>query len=125
MEEHAVMTTVDRTLEALAFGIDIVGVGILLIGVAVGLTGFVAALIKHRGGSDRYWFLQRARCRLGTYLLFGLELMIVSDVIHSVGSRSLEDLAALGALVVIRTVIAHFLGREIEEIQAGIRAQTS
>ena len=54
------------------------------------------------------------RLFLGTYILFGLEFMIVSDLIHSFLKPELTSLASLGLLVVIRTMISFFLGRELE-----------
>ena len=57
------------------------------------------------------------RCQLGTYLVFALELMIVSDLVHSVVSRTLDDLYFLAAIVVLRTMIAYFLGPEIQELR--------
>ena len=50
------------------------------------------------------------RLFLGTYILFGLEFMIVSDLIHSFLKPELTSLASLGALVVIRTVISFLPG---------------
>ena len=43
-----------------------------------------------------------------------LEFMIVSDLIHSFLKPELSSLASLGVLVVIRTMISFFLGRELE-----------
>ena len=57
------------------------------------------------------------RCQLGTYLLLGLEFMIASDIIHSFISRSPDDLLFLGLIVVIRTAIGFFLGKEMEEVR--------
>lgn len=61
--------------------------------------------------------LLRLRCVLGGYLLLGLEFLIVSDIIHSVLRRALADLAELGALVAIRTVIAFFLNHEMQRLE--------
>lgn len=117
--ENIVVSTIERGLEFAAYVVDVVGVLVVLLGFAIGLVGFVAVLLKPKRELDQYVAIQHARCSLGMYLLFGLELMIASDVLRSIVSRSLEDLALLGVLVVIRTVIAYFLGREIEEIRAG------
>jgi uncharacterized membrane protein len=53
-------------------------------------------------------------------LVFALELLIISDLLHSLVSRSLDDMAIVGALVVIRTVISYFLNKEILEVSTGI-----
>ena len=61
--------------------------------------------------------LSAARTILGTYILTGLEFMIASDIIHTVITRELTDLIFVGLLVLIRTAISFFLGREILELQ--------
>ncbi len=58
------------------------------------------------------------RCDLGIKLVFALELLIISDLLHTVVSRTVEDLTFLGALVGIRTLVAFFLNREIQEVSA-------
>lgn len=49
-------------------------------------------------------------------LVFALELMIISDLLHTIISRSVDDLILVGGLVVIRTVIAYFLNKEIQDV---------
>ena len=71
--------------------------------------------------ADRIMRLQVARCALGIKLVFALELLIISDLLHTVVSHSLDDLWFLAALVVIRTVISFFLNREIQEVEAEIQ----
>jgi uncharacterized membrane protein len=58
---------------------------------------------------------------LGRYILAGLELLIVSDVIHTALSFQLEDIAFLGALVLVRSVISFFLERELKELRTAGR----
>ena len=56
--------------------------------------------------------------QLGRYILAALELLIVSDIIHTALSLALKDLLFLGLLVLIRSVISFFLDREIRDIRA-------
>ena len=44
--------------------------------------------------------------------------MIISDLLQTMASRSLDDMILLGGLVGIRTVIAYFLNKEIQDISA-------
>ena len=124
MEGSGVVALIEQWLEGVAYLVDLGGVLVILIGFALGLTRFVAVSINRQKRVDQYDAVRRARCTLGTYLLFGLELLIVSDVLRSVVSHSLEDLASLGLLVVIRTLIAYFLGREIEEMRTAEKAES-
>jgi len=64
--------------------------------------------------------LQRVRCSLGVKLVFALELLIISDLLHTIFSRSMDDMLIVGALVVIRTVIAYSLNKEIQEMSGEI-----
>ena len=45
--------------------------------------------------------------------------MIASDIIHTVITRELMDLLFVGLLVLIRTAISFFLGKEVAELEAG------
>lgn len=56
-----------------------------------------------------------ARRVLGGYILAGLEVLIVSDVINTVLGPTLENLYFLGTIVIIRTAIGYFLERELDE----------
>ena len=54
---------------------------------------------------------------LGRYILLGLELMIVSDLIHSFLKPDLESLYVLTLVVIIRTAVSFFLGKELEAVE--------
>ncbi len=55
------------------------------------------------------------RHQLGSHLLLGLEYMIAADIISTIYHPTLIDMALLGSIVVIRTVISHSLQREVDE----------
>ena len=94
--------------------------GIVMVwGFAMAVFGFIQASLR-RVVAERIRGLQVVRCDLGVILVFALELLIISDLLHTIVSRSMDDLLMVGVLVVIRTVIAFFLNKEIEEISAGI-----
>ena len=78
--------------------------------------GFVRAEIKRFKNPGDMAVCHQIRIQLGTYILTGIEFMIASDIIHTVLTRELTDLAFVAALVVIRTAISFFLGREIKEL---------
>ena len=59
----------------------------------------------------------RERVELGRYILAGLELLIVSDIIHTALSLALADLVFLGLLVLIRSLISFFLDRELGSLK--------
>ena len=104
-------------LEELAFYIDLFGIFIILYGFVISAVGlFISELGRFKENSD-LMACQKIRVQLGTYILLGIEFMIASDIIHTVLTRDLMDLAFVSALVVIRTAISFFLGREINELK--------
>ena len=58
------------------------------------------------------------RLRLGSYILLSLEFIIISDIIMTGISRTVDDLLALGLLVIIRVALSFFLGRELSDVKA-------
>src|SRR4030095_7415983 len=55
--------------------------------------------------------------RFGMWLLLGLEFELAADIIASVISPTCEEIAALGAIAVIRTFLNYFLERDLEEAE--------
>jgi uncharacterized membrane protein len=51
---------------------------------------------------------QHVRCIFGTYILIGLEFLIISDIIQTVISHSKDDLIFLAAIVLLRTIIGYY-----------------
>jgi uncharacterized membrane protein len=64
------------------------------------------------------------RHQFGSYLLLGLEFLIAADIIYTVTHPRLEEVALLGSIVVIRTVISYFLDREIAGFHAHAGEET-
>ncbi len=79
---------------------------------------FVVLKIKNKSVSNTD--IRSIRCYLGTYLLLGLEIMIVADIIKTVLNQTREELIFLGGIVVIRTILSYFLNKEIEQIESGL-----
>lgn len=104
------------TLEWVSAAIELASIVIMLIGSARFIAGFVGAEFR-RDGTERVRRINRERVELGRYILAGLELFIVSDIIHAALSLALEDLLFLGLLVLIRSVISYFLDREMRQIR--------
>ncbi|MFT5466217.1 MAG: putative membrane protein [Verrucomicrobiales bacterium] len=73
-----------------------------------------AAFTVFTRGSD---VIRHLRIDLGQSLLLSLEVLIISDILHSIVKRSIEDLTILGVIVVIRVTLAFFLDREITHLR--------
>ncbi|MEC4674972.1 MAG: DUF1622 domain-containing protein [Nitrospirota bacterium] len=109
------MDTLQQFFEYVALAIDLVGISIILWGFSLSFKDFVALELTPGKKGNFIQVTQQIRCQLGTYLLMGLEFMIASDIIHSFITRSTDDLIYLGVIVVIRTAIGYFLGKELAE----------
>ena len=103
-------------LEYVAAVIDLLGILLLLIGAARFVVGVARAELS-RDETRRLRGTNRERIELGRYILAGLELLIVSDIIHTSLSLAFADLFYLGLLVLIRSVISFFLDRELGEVR--------
>lgn len=55
------------------------------------------------------------RKELTDKIIFGLEILIIADIIETLRKPVLEELLLVGAIVVIRTILSYFLSKEVEE----------
>lgn len=110
---HTALPGLVTGLEWVATAIDLFAIAVMLIGAARFALRFLRAEFA---GDARMSQIDAARLALGRYILTGLEVFIVSDIIHTALSLALSDLLFLGLLVLIRSVISFFLHREIQEI---------
>jgi uncharacterized membrane protein len=113
---HEALPWLVTLLDWVAALIDLCAILLLLVGAVRFVVG-VAASELSREGSARVRGTNRERVELGRYILAGLELLIVSDIIHTSLSLALADLLFLGLLVVIRSLISYFLDRELGELR--------
>ena len=96
--------------------IELAAITLLVIGAARFILGVASAELR-RSGDQRVQRTNRERIELGRYILAGLELFIVADLIRTALSLAFADLLFLGLLVVIRSVISYFLDRELGELK--------
>lgn len=106
-------------LNQISLFVGVIGVGIIVWGVLVGLLKFVKTEWSSLRGSDTTEAKESLRHQLGYYLLLGLEFLIAADIIHTVLTPSLGELAILGSIVAIRTVISFSINWELR--QSGLR----
>jgi uncharacterized membrane protein len=114
---HGELAWLAHALEWASTAIDLVAIAIMLIGAIRFMLGFLTSEVSGEPVT-RVHGIDRSRMELGRYILSALELLIVSDIIHTALSLELSDLVFLGVLVLIRSVISFFLDREIRDIRA-------
>ena len=113
---HGQLHWLVELLEICAALIDLAAILLLLIGAVRFIWDVVLSELFNRG-ADRIRKTNHARVELGRYILAGLELFIVSDVIHTALSLRFADLLFLLMLVIIRSITSYFLERELGQIK--------
>ncbi|WP_236545252.1 DUF1622 domain-containing protein [Tropicimonas marinistellae] len=113
---HADFPNLVHFLELVAAAVDVMAILVMLVGALRFLAGFVRAETKAEEAS-RARIINGERIQLGRYILAGLMIFIVSDIIHTALSLDLGDLIFLGLLVAIRFAVSHLLGQEVRAIK--------
>ena len=98
-------------MEHVAQGFEAIGVGVLIVGLLWSL--FLAGRMWRSAGGQRGF--RALRETFGGVLLLGLEILVAADLIRTVAvTPTLESVAVLGLIVVIRTFLSFSLQIEIE-----------
>jgi uncharacterized membrane protein len=104
--------TFNETMDDIAKGFEAAGVAVLVVGFVV---GFVQAGIAYVRGSDRAAIYRTLRSFVGRTILLSLEILVAADLIRTVAvDPSLENVASLAVIVLIRTILSFSLDVEIE-----------
>ncbi|MFW6189467.1 MAG: DUF1622 domain-containing protein [Planctomycetota bacterium] len=108
-----------EALEWLSLGIGSAGVAVIAWGAILALARFIQLEGQRAAGSSICESRHTMRHHFGSYLLLGLEFLVAADVIRTVTKPSLQEVAVLGGIVAIRTVLNYFLNLEIGEHTCG------
>src|SRR5215470_15524724 len=109
-------------MEHVAQGFEAFGVAVLVLGMAWSV---IVAYRTWRGAGGRRGY-KALRETFGGVLLLGLEILVAADLIRTVAvSPTLQNVAVLGSIVLIRTFLSFSLQIEIDGIPPWRRALTS
>ena len=100
-------------IDYLALGIGSIGVVVISWGVLLAVLRLVELETHRIKGKDLCRPREVLRHHLGSYLLLGLEFLIAADIVHTVIKPELSEMAILGSIVAIRTVLNYFLNKEV------------
>ncbi len=100
----------------LRLGVEAIGALIVALGVFLAALLFVRALVS-RETAD----FNAIRLTLSRYLALALEFQLGSDILSTAVAPTWTEIGKLGAIAIIRTVLNYFLGKEMQEEQAGER----
>lgn len=114
--------TVETVVHILIVILNTISVLILVLGVIKAIIRFINVEFSLKDNADRDEVELRSiniiKRNLGAYVLLSLEVLIAADIIESILNPTIEDILMLGAVVIIRTVISFFLGKEIEAVES-------
>ncbi|MDP3879242.1 MAG: DUF1622 domain-containing protein [Dehalococcoidales bacterium] len=103
-----------QIVDYVALGIGVIAALLIVYGVLLGIIEVIRAeWHEFSDKENKPAVFEEIRYDIGFHLLLGLEFLIAADIIRSILRPTLEELAILGGLVAIRTVISYFLGKEI------------
>ena len=113
------MSFVDA-MEAVVRVFEVAGVVVLLAGLVVGVLVAAVCLGRGRGPRTAYQLLRQV---LGGSILLALEVLVAADLIRTMTIEpTRENVAVLGLIVAIRTVLSFSIEIEIEGVVPWRRA---
>jgi uncharacterized membrane protein len=103
---------IEEAMDAIARGVEAIGILTLVLGLAAALVRAGLALASGLGAEEGYRIV---RTVFGRSILLGLEFLVAADIIRTVAVQpSLENVAVLGLIVLIRTFLSFSLEVEID-----------
>lgn len=104
--------TLQETVHWVATAIELVGIAIIVAGAVAALIAYLRRTVR---GADKGRRVAEFRSDLGRSILLGLEFLVAADIVNTVAIRpTLESLAVLAGIVLIRTFLSFSLEVEIE-----------
>lgn len=104
-------------LKDISFIIGLISFAIMAYGALLAIVNLIRTEIARFSGNYNIERVSVIRRNFGNYLLLGLEFLIAADIIQTIITPTLEELAILGGIVVVRTVLNYFLNKEIENVK--------
>ena len=108
------MDQIVHFMHLVSFAIGLAGCLILTYGVSIGLFHWLRIERMFWAGKEPQSERKALRHQLAYYLLVSLEFLIAADIIDTIVEPSLEELAVLGGVVAMRTVISFSLSWEMK-----------
>jgi uncharacterized membrane protein len=103
---------IEEAMDVVARGVEAIGILTLVLGLAAALVRAGLALASGQGAEEGYRIV---RTVFGRSILLGLEFLVAADIIRTVAVQpSLENVAVLGLIVLIRTFLSFSLEVEID-----------
>lgn len=109
----------EEIMENIARGFEVVGVAIIVIG---GVMALVVGLRNFASIDSLYTEVRRG---FGRPIILGLEVLVAADIIKTITiDPSLESVAVLGILVLVRIALSFSIDIEVDGVPPWRRAET-
>ena len=112
LSRSGVGETITDWIEYAALGIEIVAVVIIVVSILLSLLLYAYRRLRGELDDDPYDDLKG---QLGRTMLLGLEILVAADIVRTVAlDTTLESVAVLGLLVLVRTFLSWALDVELD-----------
>lgn len=101
-------------LELVIYILNILSIIIIVWGVVLAFIAFIKSELSSHNRVNAIENNNIIKNHLGSYILFGLEILIGADIIESILNPTINDMIILASIVIIRTFISYFLNKEME-----------
>lgn len=120
------LAAVREVIEVLSVATEVLAIVIIVIGIVVGTANYWRGSVTRPPDPAAYDHYKR---RVARSMLLGLEILVAADIVRTVAlDPTLEAVAALGLLVLVRTFLSWALVVETEgrwPWQSGVAAEPS
>ncbi|MBC5838852.1 DUF1622 domain-containing protein [Flavobacterium muglaense] len=109
-------TNIETIISSISFIIQLCSASILLFGfvkifIKFWLFEFKSFRLENKEIPSNF---KQLKLEIGAYILLGLDFYIIADILESMVAQDEKSLIRLALVIVIRTVIGYFLGKELE-----------
>lgn len=107
------MRWIELGIEWVTRAVEVTGIAIIVAGAFGSLAAFAVGFVRRRSADEA--LVDRFRSNLGRSILLGLEFLVAADIVSTVAIEpTLDSLAVLAGIVLIRTFLSFSLEVEIE-----------
>lgn len=108
------LVTYDQLISDAVKVVEAAGATIMIVGGLWALVEYAISMLRSASGREAY---RQLRQRLGHAILLGLEVLIVGDIVRTIiVDPTIDSVAVLGAIVIIRIVLSFSLEVEIDGV---------
>ncbi|MBP3710059.1 MAG: DUF1622 domain-containing protein [Treponema sp.] len=105
-------------LDNVEFAISVISITVVIYGSVRAIIDFIKdEVLYSRNEEVKAHSLMAIRADFGVYLMIALQFLIAADIIRTILKPDLMELATLGGIVLLRTVLSIFLERELKELK--------